>query len=121
MSRTDDYSARKAHLSKLSDAELKDRFWELTGKVVEPLLDLAKTYTSPSIERAVLLRMGFNSMECSAIVKHCEENKLLGKGAGHMVWRLAQIKNIPTLEAGRLLTKGQSWNELTAYFGGAKA
>lgn len=120
MSRIDDYTTKRAHLAELSDDQLKARFWELTQQVVNPLLDLAKTHTSPSIERAVLLRMGFTSLESGAIVKKCEEQQLLSKGAGHMVWRLAQIAEVSTLEAGRMLAGGQGWAQLHAYFGGGK-
>lgn len=63
--REDDFEQRRAHLKNLSDAELKDLFWKLTEQVVDPLLDLAKTHTSPSVERSVLLRMGFSSLEAN--------------------------------------------------------
>ena len=36
---------------------------QLTGQLVDPLLELAKENTSPAIERSVLLRMGFSSLE----------------------------------------------------------
>lgn len=120
MSRIDDYTVRREHLANLTDEELKARFWELTQEVVNPLIDLAKTHTSPSIERSVLLRMGFSSLECQAIVKKCGEERMLGKGAGHLVWRLAKLKGFSTREAGLALAEGKYWDELQAYFRGGQ-
>ena len=45
-----------AEIEKLSDAELKARFWELANETVAPMVELARTHTSPSIERSVLMR-----------------------------------------------------------------
>lgn len=67
--RKDDFQKRREHLADLSDQELKERFWDLADQIVDPLADLAKTHTSPSIERSVLIRMGFNSLDAKAIVK----------------------------------------------------
>ena len=55
------YEKRLTELHKLSDEELKNRFWELCNKIVEPMVEYGKNYTSPSIERSVLLRMGIDS------------------------------------------------------------
>jgi D-ornithine 4,5-aminomutase subunit alpha len=41
--REDDFTQRRKHLANLSDEELKQRFWELAEKSVEPLLELART------------------------------------------------------------------------------
>ena len=62
MERKDDFQARRQHLADLSDQELHQRFWDLLDQVVEPLAQLARTHTSPAIERSVLLRMGFSSI-----------------------------------------------------------
>jgi len=62
------FERRQAELKKLSDAELKDRFWRLCNQVVEPIVGMAKTHTSPSIERSVLLRMGIDSVSTHAVV-----------------------------------------------------
>jgi len=118
MSRLDDFTIRSQHLGGLTDAELEERFWELTRQVVTPLLDLAKTHTTPSIERSVLQRMGFSSLESQAIVKKCSEQKLLGKGAGHLVWRLAKLQGISIRAAGLALAEGRYWDELQDYFRG---
>ena len=48
----------------LTDEELEARFWELAQEVVDPLVELARTHTSPSIERSVLMRMGIDSLTC---------------------------------------------------------
>ena len=74
----------------MSDAELKARFWHLCDQAIAPIVDLAKTQTSPSIERSVLLRMGIDSISSHGVVNHIYEAGLLGKGAGHVVLKLAQ-------------------------------
>lgn len=112
MERADDFAQRRKHLAGLSDAELKARFWELAKQVVTPIVDMAQKQTSPSIERSVLLRMGFNSMQAKGIVTHCVDAGLLGKGAGHAVLKLGQLRNIPYLEAGARLAEGDGWDEL---------
>ncbi|MFW6225144.1 MAG: D-ornithine 4,5-aminomutase subunit OraS, partial [Bacteroidota bacterium] len=53
----DKFKTEKAKLDKLTDEELNHLFWKKAEKIVNPLIDLAKTHTSPSIERSVLLRM----------------------------------------------------------------
>ncbi|HNR46289.1 MAG TPA: ornithine aminomutase subunit alpha [Anaerolineaceae bacterium] len=88
--RTAKFEKRRAELHKLSDAELKARFWELCDQVVEPIVDLARTHTSPSIERSVLLRMGIDSVTSHGVVDRVYEAGLLGKGAGHVVLKVAQ-------------------------------
>src|SRR6056297_4116586 len=98
--REDDFEERRSHLKDLSDEELKERFWELSEKIVDPLIDLAKTHTSASIERSVLLRMGFNSVDAKAIVNQIMNANLLSKGAGHVVYKLAERENRPYKEVG---------------------
>ncbi|HAW71160.1 MAG TPA: ornithine aminomutase [Firmicutes bacterium] len=112
MIREDDFSERRKKLSGLSDAELEARFWSLTDEIMKPLIDLAKTHTSPSIERSVLLRMGFSSIEAKAIADRCAEKGLLGKGAGHAVWKVAQDHKIPIRTAGLELAEGKHWDNL---------
>ncbi len=84
------FEQRRAQLQKLSDEELKARFWALCDQVVEPIIDLARTHTSPSIERSVLLRMGIDSISSHGVVERIHRAGLLGKGAGHVLLRLAQ-------------------------------
>ncbi|MHB1044458.1 MAG: D-ornithine 4,5-aminomutase subunit OraS [Thermoanaerobaculia bacterium] len=84
------FEERRAALAKLSDDELRERFWKLTNEVVAPILDLAKGHTSPSIERAVLLRMGIDSVTTQGVVQRISDAGLLGKGAGHVVLKLSQ-------------------------------
>ncbi len=121
MPREDDFPVRRQHLAGLSDQELQERFWQLAQELVAPLVELARTHTSPSIERSVLLRMGFSSLEASAIVARCVERNLLGKGAGAIVWRYAKAKGMPVLEAGRLLAQGQGWEVAVEVSGCAPA
>ena len=111
-----DFSERRKHLDKLDDQELYDYFWELADKLVEPMLEAGKIYTTPAIERSVLLRMGFNSLEAGAIVDGVISQNLLGKGAGHVVWRLSQKLNKDVLETGEALAQGEYWDEVSGLF-----
>lgn len=112
MERADDFAERRRHLAGLSDEELKARFWNLAEQVVSPLIDMAKNNTSPSIERSVLLRMGFSSLEAKEIVNHCLTQGLLGKGAGHVVLKSAELEKLPYREAGLRLGRGEGWEAL---------
>lgn len=121
MKREDDYQQRRAHLANLTEEELKNKFWETAEKLVEPLLDLGRKNTTPSIERSVLLRMGFSSLEAKAIVDKTMDRGLMGKGAGHIVYRIANEKKIPVREAGLALSEGKYWDEAIQIFkGGVK-
>jgi D-ornithine 4,5-aminomutase subunit alpha len=121
LQRPSDFEKRRLGVKDLSDEELKQRFWALADEIVKPLYDLAYTHTSPSIERSVLLRMGFSSLEAASIVNAAEKTGLLGKGAGHLVLRYAQKTQKDYLDAGHDLAKGQGWDDLKVLFGGAKA
>ena len=118
--REDDFSQRRVHLANLSDEELKSRFWALTEQLVDPLLTLAQENTSPAIERSVLLRMGFSSLEAKAIVDGCMERGLLGHGAGNVVYRYAKQNNLPIRDAGLALMNPAKLDEAAKLFGGAK-
>lgn len=116
MKRTDDFLERRKHLEELSDEELYQHFWKLTEQVVDPLLELGRKNTSPSIERSVLLRMGISSLDAKPIVEGCIDRGLMGKGAGHVVYKLAKSKNISIKEAGEMLVEGRGWNDVIALF-----
>lgn len=88
--RIERFEKRQTELKKMSDAELKERFWSLCDQLVEPIVALSKTHTSPSIERSVLLRMGIDSVSAHGVVDRVYEAGLLGKGAGHVVLKLSQ-------------------------------
>jgi len=118
--REDDFEVRRKHLANLSDEELYERFWKLTEEIVNPMVELAYGNTSSSIERSVLLRMGFSSIESQAIVQEGLKVGLLGKGMGNVVLKYAQLKSAPYLEAGRELGEGKGWNEVTNLFRGDK-
>jgi D-ornithine 4,5-aminomutase subunit alpha len=120
MRRDDDYKERRAHLANLSNEELKERFWALAEEVVDPLLKLGYENTTPAIERSVLLRMGFSSLEVKVIVDGAIERDLLGHGAGHIVYKLAKEKNIDVREAGLSLIDGVGWDEAEALFKGGQ-
>jgi len=114
------FEERRKHLANLSDDELKERFWELGEKIVEPLLELGKVNTSPSIERSVLLRMGFSSLEANQIVDGVLARNLLGKGAGHVVYRLSREKDISIRAAGLALCGDEYWDDVVGYFAGGE-
>ncbi len=116
MKRTDDFAARREHLAALSDAELKARFWQLTEQIVDPLVALGRTQTTPAIERSVLLRMGFSSLEAKPIVEEAMGRSLLGHGAGNIVYKLAQSRGAEIRATGLLLANGEGWDEAEALF-----
>ncbi|MBN2897244.1 MAG: ornithine aminomutase subunit alpha [Clostridia bacterium] len=120
LKREDDFLTRRKHLESLSDDELKARFWELAEKIVDPLLDLAKTHTSPSVERSVLLRMGFSSLEAKPLVEGAIDRGLMGKGVGHIVYRISKEKNITVRDAGLQMIEGKHWDDAVQIFKGGK-
>ena len=110
--RTDDFESRRQHLQALTDEELHARFWQLAQIVVDPLLAEARSHTSPSIERSVLLRMGFSSIEAGELVQQMSRRGLLGHGAGRQVLELAETRKLPVRDAGLALLAGEHWQEL---------
>ena len=112
MTQDADFEARRAHLKRFSDAELHEYFWDLVAKIVDPLVEEARTHTSPSIERSVLLRMGFSSLESKALVERMSERGLLGHGAGHLVLKLSEAKGVSVREAGLRLIADRHWEDL---------
>lgn len=112
LERADDFGTRRQRLSAMSDQELHDYFWQLTEKIVAPLIAQARSHTTPSIERSVLLRMGFSSIEAHTLVERMDQRGLLGYGAGRLVLELAKGKQISVRAAGTALLAGQHWEEL---------
>jgi D-ornithine 4,5-aminomutase subunit alpha len=113
LKREDDFATRRQHLANLSDEELKARFWELIDKATDPLLSLAKTHTSPSVERSVLLRMGFSSIEAKPLVEMAIDRGLIGKGVGHCIYKAAKQNNMSIRDAGLAMLDGKLWETLT--------
>lgn len=116
MKRQDDFEKRREHLKNLSDKELYDKFWSLTEEIVKPMVDLAYNNTSPAIERSVLLRMGFSSLEAGNIVKNGAKWDLIGMGMGNVVLTYSKIKKTDYLKAGEELSKGIGWDEVKEKF-----
>ncbi|MFO7881876.1 MAG: ornithine aminomutase subunit alpha [Kosmotogaceae bacterium] len=116
----DNFKTRSKHLREMSDEELDRYFWELADRITEPLVNLAKDHTSPSIERSVLLRMGFNSLESKAIVDKLVELGLLGKGAGHIVYKISKVTGGDIIQTGRKLASGELWDLVEQEFKGVK-
>ena len=107
--RKDDFSSRREHLKSMSDEQLHDHFWSLVDQIIQPLVEEARTHTTPSVERSVLLRMGFSSVEAKTLVEQMQHRSLLGHGAGGLVLKLAQRKGISVREAGAALLAGRDW------------
>lgn len=111
--RPDDFEKRREKLRAMSDEALHSHFWHLVEKIVEPLVEEARTHTTPSIERSVLLRMGFSSIEAGSLVQQMHRRQLLGHGAGRLILELAKAKQISVRQAGSALLEGQYWEELS--------
>lgn len=114
--RIDDYEKRSLHLQDMSDAELKIYFYKLLDQMLDPILDLAYTYTSPSIERSVCLRMGFSSIESKALVDLILDHDLITHGAGHVIYKYAKLNNFDIREAGLKLLESNDFKALKEAF-----
>lgn len=112
LKRDDDFEVRRKHLENLSNEELYNKFWSLLEETVDPLLELARTHTSPSVERSVLLRMGFSSIEAKPLVDMAIERELVGKGVGHLIYKAAKENDLSVREAGLKMLEGQLWDNL---------
>ncbi len=121
MKRDDDFEIRREHLKDLTDAELETRFWSLIEELIDPLLKLGYENTTPAIERSVLLRMGFSSLEAKALVEECMEHNLMEHGAGNVVYRLSKKDGTDVRTAGLKLMNNGAWEEAEALFGGENA
>ncbi len=110
--RPDDFDERRARLRDLSDEELHARFWARIEEIVAPLVEEARTHTTPAIERSVLLRMGFSSLEARDLAESMAERGLLGHGAGRLVLELSQRLGVSVREAGLALLDGRHWEDL---------
>jgi len=104
-----EHSARIKELETLSDEELYQRFWSLANQMVQPLVGYAASHTTPSIERSVLLRMGFNSLQAKAFVEKCIKEGSLGKGAGAILMQVSAKRGIHYTEAYELLLGLDNW------------
>lgn len=114
--RHDDFKDRSTHLEKMSDAELKTYFYKLLDQMIDPIMDLAYDQTSPSIERSVLLRMGFSSIEAKAIVDLVLENNLIEHGAGHVVYKYAKMHQLDIRDAGLKILETNDLAEIKEAF-----
>ena len=120
MKRADDFEQRRQHIANLSDEELYNKFWDLTAQVVDPLLELGRKNTTPSVERAVLLRMGVSSLDTQKIVEGCMDRGLMGHGAGHVVYKISKEKGISIRESSIKLAQVEYWDDAVALFKGGK-
>ncbi len=102
------FEARRQQLRNMSDEQLKERFWELCNQMVEPMVEYGRKYTSMSIERSVLLRMGIDSVTSQGVVSRVNEAGLLGKGAGHVVLKLSQKLGVNLREAAKRINEDKN-------------
>ena len=116
MKREDDFNTRRESVKHLTDEELRTRFWSLAKELTDPMLQMGREYTTPSIERSVLLRMGFSSLEARALAETCLDHGLLGHGAGHVVLKMSQAWGTGLRDAGTRLLKGEGWEEAAHLF-----
>ena len=118
MIREDDFEVRRVEkgIADLTDEQLYDRFWELCDHVVSPLIELGRKNTTPSVERAVLLRMGVSSLDTQKIVEGAMDRGLMGHGAGHVVYKISKAKDISIREASIKLAQGEYWDDAVALF-----
>ena len=113
LNRNNDFEARRQPLRELSDEQLHARFWQLAEAIVAPLVEEARSHTTPSIERSVLLRMGLSSLEAKAVVEGITQRGLLGHGAGHLLLELARTRQVPLRETAAGLLNGIGWETLS--------
>ena len=118
MARDDTFHHVRRHLEGLTDEQLHQRFWGLTQQIIDPLVAMAATHTSPSVERSVLMRMGIDSRTCMAVVAECETRGLLGHGAGHVVLVCMQEWSVDAPAAAARLAAGEGWDIVSAKWGG---
>lgn len=120
LKRDDDFQVRRKHLADMSEEQLKERFWDLAEKAMDPLIELAKTHTTPAVERSVLLRMGFSSLEAKPLVNGVIDRGLMGKGVGNVIYRVAKLKNISVRQAGLEMLEDKHWDDAIAIFNGGQ-
>lgn len=120
MVRPDTFDEARAHLRGLSDEQLESRFWDLANECAAPLVELARTHTSPSIERSVLMRMGIDSPTCAALVAECGRRGLLGHGAGHVVLVCMREWGCDAPAAAARLASGEGWDVPESAWGGER-
>lgn len=114
--RNDDFKKRRKHLENYNDEQLKAYFFELIDKINDPILKLGKEYTTPAIERSILMRMGFSSQEAKYITNKLEEHDLLQFGAGHVVYKYHLLKDLTIRESGIALLEDENIAKIRGEF-----
>jgi D-ornithine 4,5-aminomutase subunit alpha len=106
------FSERRERLMSLNDEELYQKFWMLADQLTKPLAKFASVHTTPSVERSVLLRMGFNSLQAGAFVERCLSEGVIGQGAGGVLLRYASQHKVTLFQAFDMLMELKSWKAL---------
>ena len=60
--------------------------------------------------------MGVSSLDTQKIVEGCIDNGLMGHGAGHVVYKIANAKRLSIREASERLAKGEFWEDAVNAF-----
>ena len=82
----------RSELATMDDEALKARFWALCDRMMDPVVELARTHTSPSIERSVLLRMGIDRAEVPGWGEAPMVSRLPGQA---LHWRTCELHPRP--------------------------
>ena len=116
----EEFEKKRNELEALTEEELNQKFWNLADKIVDPLIELSLSNTSPSIERSVLLRMGFNSLEAKALVDKIFEKGMLGHGAGNILLKVSSELGTEYFNTGKEMITGNHWDIAEKIFKGVK-
>lgn len=80
------------------------------------MLELAYQNTSPAIERSVLMRMGFSSLEAKILTEKMMDYHLLEHGAGHVLYRYAKMNKLSIRNAGLRLMDTKEMEKIQEEF-----
>jgi D-ornithine 4,5-aminomutase subunit alpha len=64
--------------------------------------------------------MGFSSLGAKPLVEQAIDHGLMGKGVGHVIYRVAKEKNMDIRECGLELMDGKHWEDAVKIFKGGK-
>jgi len=102
----------------LADEHIHKEFWKSGQDSEDSLSEFAHTCTSPHVECASLVAMGFSDDEAQAIIKGAIKYRVICKGCSHAVLELRKARGIGVRAAGLLLASGDeaAWEETQARY-----